>query len=155
MAPTNPNTGTRVKVLLAIDASPTSLDVLDIGQDLLGEDDQIIVLNVATNDPPALSPIGLLVQDPHEPTGDPDRTITDRRENAQLTADTAAELLDADTALVLEGNPGQRIVDAAVEYNVDLIIVGTGEKGAIARFFQGSVSRFVLDNAPCSVLIAR
>ncbi len=70
-------------------------------------------------------------------------------------ANTAADIVDADSALVLEGNPGQRIVDAAVEYDVNLIIVGTGEKGVIARFFQGSVSRFVLDNAPCSVLVAR
>ena len=57
--------------------------------------------------------------------------------------------------MVWEGEPGQSIVDAAAAEQVDLIVVGTHGRGAVGRLFIGSVSDFVLRNAPCPVLVVR
>lgn len=57
--------------------------------------------------------------------------------------------------MVWEGEPGQSIVDAAAAEQVDLIVVGTHGRGAVGRLFIGSVSDYVLRNAPCPVLVAR
>lgn len=57
--------------------------------------------------------------------------------------------------LVWTGDPGESIVAAAEAEAVDLIVVGTHGRGAIGRLFLGSVSRYVMRNAPCAVLIAR
>ena len=57
--------------------------------------------------------------------------------------------------LVWEGEPGPAIVDAAVSEQVDLAIVGTHGRGAVGRLLIGSVSEFVVRNAPCPVLVVR
>ena len=59
------------------------------------------------------------------------------------------------TFMVWEGEPGQSIVDAAAAEQVDLIVVGTHGRGAVGRLFIGSVSDYVLRNAPCPVLVVR
>lgn len=57
--------------------------------------------------------------------------------------------------LVWEGEPGPAIVDAAASEQVDLAIVGTHGRGAVGRLLIGSVSEFVVRNAPCPVLVVR
>jgi nucleotide-binding universal stress UspA family protein len=57
--------------------------------------------------------------------------------------------------LVWEGEPGPAIVDAAASEGADLIIVGTHGRGTVGRIVLGSVSDYVVRNAPCPVLIAR
>jgi nucleotide-binding universal stress UspA family protein len=57
--------------------------------------------------------------------------------------------------MVWEGDPGQSIVDAAAAEQVDMVVVGTHGRGAVGRLLIGSVSDFVLRNAPCPVLVVR
>lgn len=57
--------------------------------------------------------------------------------------------------MVWEGEPGQSIVDAAAAEQVDLVVVGSHGRGAVGRLFIGSVSEFVVRNAPCPVLVVR
>jgi nucleotide-binding universal stress UspA family protein len=57
--------------------------------------------------------------------------------------------------MVWEGEPGQSIVDAAAAEQVDLVVVGTHGRGAVGRLLIGSVSDYVLRNAPCPVLVVR
>jgi len=53
------------------------------------------------------------------------------------------------------GDPGQQIVELAGEINADLVIVGHGRRGVIARWFQGSVGKYLLDHLHCSMLVGR
>jgi nucleotide-binding universal stress UspA family protein len=56
---------------------------------------------------------------------------------------------------VEEGDPKSKIVDYAMHWNADLIVVGShGRKGA-ERFLMGSVAETVARHAPCSVEIVR
>jgi nucleotide-binding universal stress UspA family protein len=58
-----------------------------------------------------------------------------------------------------QGRPEREIVNCAAEWNADLIIIchrsQYGNKPAIGPKSVGHVARFVLDHAPCPVLLAR
>jgi len=58
--------------------------------------------------------------------------------------------------LVVESrHVGHGLVDYAATNRSSLMVVGDRGRSAIARFLIGSVSRFVLHHAPCSVLIVK
>jgi nucleotide-binding universal stress UspA family protein len=50
---------------------------------------------------------------------------------------------------------GTAITDFAEHHHSDFLVVGDTERGMLGRLFLGSVSRFVLRHAACSVWIAR
>jgi nucleotide-binding universal stress UspA family protein len=56
---------------------------------------------------------------------------------------------------VLKGDPKIAILNDADRWGADLIFVGTHGYNAVERFWLGSVSRAVILNANCSVVIAR
>lgn len=58
-------------------------------------------------------------------------------------------------ALMLEGDPAERILGAAEEEGVDLIVVGNKGMTGARRFLLGSVPQKVMEYAPCDVLIVR
>lgn len=53
------------------------------------------------------------------------------------------------------GSPAQRIGEAAVSLDADLIVVGSRGRGAVATALLGSVAASLTDHAPCPVLVAR
>lgn len=62
-----------------------------------------------------------------------------------------------DVQTVIEyGSPKAIIAkDLPAEYGVDLIMIGATGLNAIERVFIGSVSEYVIRNAPCDVLVVR
>jgi nucleotide-binding universal stress UspA family protein len=53
------------------------------------------------------------------------------------------------------GKPAEEIMKVAASHRADLIVMGAKGLGAIARFFLGSVSTRVVQQASCSVLVVR
>lgn len=53
------------------------------------------------------------------------------------------------------GHPAQHLLAFAENHHIDHIIVGHLGKSAIKRWLVGSVSRQVIDHAPCSVTVVR
>ena len=54
------------------------------------------------------------------------------------------------------GSPKVQIAkDLALEKEIDLIMIGATGLNAVERLFIGSVSEYVIRNAPCDVLIVR
>jgi len=53
------------------------------------------------------------------------------------------------------GDPAQEIMDASVEDEADLIVVGSHGRTGLERLLIGSVARKVVTHAPCSVLVVR
>jgi nucleotide-binding universal stress UspA family protein len=78
------------------------------------------------------------------------------QEHEALAARTAARLratgLQAESQ-VEDGSPAHRIVEMAVSWHADLIVLGTHGQTGLKRLLFGSVARAVLYHAPCSVLI--
>lgn len=59
------------------------------------------------------------------------------------------------TILVKEGNPGEEILSVLKKERVDLVVLGTRGISGIKRFLLGSVSEWLVQEAPCPVLVAR
>ncbi|GJL64977.1 MAG: hypothetical protein NPIRA04_36310 [Nitrospirales bacterium] len=58
-------------------------------------------------------------------------------------------------SLVKKGYPGEEILKLIRTKGIDLVVLGTRSYSKVAGFLLGSVSQWVLQEAPCSVLIAR
>lgn len=56
--------------------------------------------------------------------------------------------------MLVEGVPGQAIVDTAADLGADLIVVGSHGASGLERVLLGSVSEFVVRHARCPVLVA-
>jgi nucleotide-binding universal stress UspA family protein len=52
------------------------------------------------------------------------------------------------------GDPAVEIAAYAHEIDADLVVLGHTSKGMLTRWFQGSVGAKLLDDLPCSLLIA-
>jgi universal stress protein A len=82
--------------------------------------------------------------------------VRDRREQvAQALVERGRSEGVAVSFLVWEGDPGDMIVEAAEAEHADLVVVGSHGRGAVGRFFLGSVSEHVVRRAPCPVLVVR
>jgi nucleotide-binding universal stress UspA family protein len=57
------------------------------------------------------------------------------------------------TALVVAGEPADSLVDATVEHNADLLVVGSKGMHAAVRFLQGPVAKKVSSRVACDLLI--
>ena len=56
---------------------------------------------------------------------------------------------------VEEGDPKSTIVEDAVRWHADLIVLGSHGRKGVDRFLMGSVSEAVARHAPCSVEVVR
>ncbi|TWT42011.1 Universal stress protein family protein [Phycisphaerae bacterium RAS1] len=54
---------------------------------------------------------------------------------------------------VARGLPAAQIVDFVRAQAIDLVVMGTHARGVVKRLFLGSVSKTVLENAGCAVLM--
>ncbi len=64
----------------------------------------------------------------------------------------AATLIDAE---VVRGSPGDVLLEQVRRHNIDHIVIGHTERGALARWLLGSVSGEVLERAHVPVTVVR
>ncbi len=57
--------------------------------------------------------------------------------------------------LVLDGDPGPALCRLAAETDASAVIIGSRGRGGLRRALLGSVSDYVVRNAPCSVIVSR
>ena len=67
----------------------------------------------------------------------------------------AGQGLTSHYQLIVEGNPADEILRLADKMGADLIAMGSHGRTGVLRLLMGSVSRKVLDQARCPVLIVR
>ena len=77
-----------------------------------------------------------------------------RERLATMVTDEERRTLRVETALVA-GNPFLEIIRYAKANDVDLIVMGTHGRGAIAHILLGSVAEKVVRKSPCPVLTVR
>jgi nucleotide-binding universal stress UspA family protein len=58
-------------------------------------------------------------------------------------------------ARVVENEIKAGILDAAAEWNADLLIVTSHSRRGVAKFFHRSVAQAIVHEAPCSVLVLK
>jgi len=89
-----------------------------------------------------------------------DATIESEIEKAEKALSRAEEIAaehdyEVETDLVQAREVGPAIVDEAMERDVDLIVMGFGYKKRFGIFNLGRVIPYVLEEAPCRVLLYR
>lgn len=81
--------------------------------------------------------------------------IQEKHARVQCEQVLAAAGLSQARVVLLHGNPASEITKAAADENVDLVIVGTHGRGALAHILLGSVAEKIVRAAPCPVLTVR
>ena len=77
------------------------------------------------------------------------------KQMAERVSDEDFRELRATTTIIVHNSPAAAIVDYAKQHAIDLIIVGTHGRGAVAHVFLGNVAERVVRSAPCPVLTVR
>ena len=78
-----------------------------------------------------------------------------RQQLDALLSDEDREVLRATSVVVTNNTPALAIVEYAKNHRVNLIVMGTHGRGALAHLFLGSVAERVVRIAPCPVLTVR
>jgi nucleotide-binding universal stress UspA family protein len=138
-------------IMVATDFSPTSKEALEYGR-MLAERFGAPLHLVHVCEQPAMAAAwsegySLMLADLQE----------EIRKEAELRL---ASMISPDwkfpvTTEVLTGSPARRLIDAAREHNVSLIVMGTHGYGGLAHMVLGSVAERVVRTAPCPVLTVR
>jgi nucleotide-binding universal stress UspA family protein len=141
------------KILVATDFGETSEAALMYGRDLArGFDATLDVLHVVQN---AYTQFGTEAYVSVLP--DLQRDVEDAAKTRlqALLSDEDRTALHATPVILTSGAPASAIVDYANEARIDLIIMGTHGRGALAHMLMGSVAERVVRTAPCPVLTVR
>ncbi len=141
-------------ILVATDFGEAADSALTYGRELAGRFDATLhVLHVAEN--VYITAFGAETYASFAP--DLQRDI---EQNAQKRLNEA--VLDSDGSgphtvpvVMTSSSPAFAIIDYAREHNIDLIIMGTHGRGALAHLLMGSVAERVVRLAPCPVLTIR
>ncbi|MBM7711011.1 universal stress protein [Enterococcus xiangfangensis] len=59
------------------------------------------------------------------------------------------------TSQILAGNPKREIVELAKELETDLIVMGSTGLGALSLLLVGSTTAYVVNQAPCNVMVVK
>jgi nucleotide-binding universal stress UspA family protein len=85
-------------------------------------------------------------------------TLTDRAQTEELAERGRAIARERGVGKVvvqaLEGDPSRALLEAAKDFDADLIVVGSKGLTSHAHFILGSVASSVAHHAPCDVLVA-
>lgn len=140
------------KILFAIDGSEQAYNAVKSAVKLFKlKDKEISIISVKEN--PELLPMEATL----------DRNWLDSIEKQQKIHASKAinkvkvimehENILVQNEIILTGNPAQQIIDFAEKEKIDLIIMGARTKTDLSKLLLGSVSKRVLENVNCDVLV--
>ena len=147
-------------LIVATDGSDLAIHAASVGLSLTKRADKLLVVCAVD-----------LVEPFEDATGHAAPTITVEQAEASnrdakaegdaAVAATAEALLDMDYApgqvetLVVGGHGGPALCRLAAEVGAAAVIVGSRGRGGLKRALLGSVSDYIVRNAPCSVIVSR
>jgi nucleotide-binding universal stress UspA family protein len=133
-------------ILIATDGSAGARAAVDEGLDF-AEETGADVLFVAIRQPSSA-----VLGDPYWQQGLSNELARLRPALQEAVAEADSRGVNADYDL-LEGDPGERILELARSRDVDLIVIGSRGLGTVASVILGSVSKRVLHDADRPVLV--
>jgi nucleotide-binding universal stress UspA family protein len=142
-----------MRVLLAIDGSASSASACHLVGSLNWPEGTVIQIVAAVHEP-LRDVLGTAAVRHAEPT-----QATDADHSLEAALDQAAATVEAPGRIVcrtlLTGRPATVIVDEALAFRAELVVVGSRGLGPLKSMLLGSVSAEVVDHAPCPVLVVR
>ena len=137
------------KILVAVDGAPISAHAADIAAELV---------QLAGAEMAFVHVIDAELVNAADTGIQPDVFVASAKEDARKLIDDFRKRLPQQMAaldFVPIGAPHTEIVNAARDWPVDLIVIGSHGRGGIKRALLGSVAESVMRNAPCPVLVVR
>ena len=139
------------RILIAIDGSRPADAAADAGLDLARDlDAQVAFVFVVEPPVPFAVETGVPVE---VLTADSRRFAKGLLVEVQRRAET--RLKGKPLEMIVEGRPAEMILQAAIGWKADLIVVGSHGRGGLKRLALGSIAELVMRHAPCPVLVVR
>lgn len=138
-----------MKIVAAVDRSPFSDKVADMVIRLAPRNSSLLLIHVAPREPDML---GKQIRR-KVITDDVPEELRDRRELLdRLCAGFRKHRIKCET-LLIRGNPGPTIVQEAMRWGGELVVMGSHGRGKLYRKMMGSVAQSVFDSRSLPVLI--
>ncbi len=142
------------RILLPTDFSEVALPAVACARELtLAFDAELHCLHVVDDSYQYWGAIGPETLPIGPPPDDMVRAATERL--SRFCAEHLGQLKNPPTNFVAFGRPFAEIVTYAREKEIELIVLGTHGRGAIAHVLLGSTTEKVVRKAPCAVLTVR
>ena len=148
-----------MKILIATDGSDASKSIVEAACGAIADPENTTVKIIS-----AIEPLAPMTAEPFAISaqyyGEIEAQATKHAE--EFTSDAAERLkricpnvADVSSEVFRSVGAARAIVEAAREWDADLIVVGSHGRGFWSRALLGSVSNAVVHHAPCSVLVVR
>lgn len=140
------------KVLLTVDGSEYSINAVKHAINLFDlKDKEIYIINVKEN--PELLPMEATMDRNWLESIEKQQKIhaTKAINKAKMILENAQ--IPTQNEIILTGNPAQKIIDFTEKEKIDLVIMGARTKTDLSKLLLGSVSKRVLENVGCDVLV--
>ncbi len=154
-----------MKILIALDDSDSSHDAVQFANELLGLDadggaanHEVLILHVTRSVLPFAYVADPLTGGIVYPEALPMVMEAQAAEDAseEVAIHEVASEFDGDPAVLIEhGDAGRTICAVAEDHKVDLVIIGTRDRGAWSKLWHPSVSDHVVRHSVCPVLVVR
>jgi|tagenome__1003787_1003787.scaffolds.fasta_scaffold20971183_1 nucleotide-binding universal stress UspA family protein len=141
-------------VVVCTDGSDLADRAAHAGLARLRDGAEVIVVSVIAEDDPTLV-LGAGLAGGTETPEEYERLNAVRRAEGVAAVDRLVEGLGPRSVRreLLTGDAGAAVCDFAADVGADVIVLGTRGRGGFKRALLGSVSDYVVRNAPCSVLV--
>jgi nucleotide-binding universal stress UspA family protein len=154
--------GLMTTLIVATDGSNLAIQAAGAGLSLTKPVDEVLVVSVADLVDPSLA---------EDATGHAAASMTyeevetnhrEARAEGRAAVEATAQALRKQDSVpariqtrVIEGDPGPALCRLAADVGASALIVGSRGRGGLKRAFLGSVSDYVVRNAPCPVIVSR
>ena len=149
-------------LIVATDGSDLAIQAAGAGLALTHPVDEVLVVAVADLVDPSLAEDAsghAAASMTHEEVEASHReTRAEGRAAVEATAEALRKLDSVTSPLqtrVIEGDPGRALCQLAADVGASALIIGSRGRGGLKRAFLGSVSDYVVRNAPCPVIVSR
>jgi len=143
-----------MKVLVGVDDSTESRDALQTAFSFFGADAEFVIAAISERIPyfysasfaGGFATSGMQLGEEFDLAA----------EAAKQRATEAAEALPDDAEVATDfGRAGSALSRLAAEHEVDVVVIGSQDKTVWQRLLDPSVGRYLIDHAPCPVLVVR
>ena len=141
-------------IVICTDGSEIAMKAALAGRSLLRDDATIILVTVLEDDDPTLVTGAGMAGGVMSAEEFDALNAARRSEGDDAIGQLVATLGVTGTRTeLLRGRPGPAVCEFAEEVSASLIVLGTRGRGGFKRALLGSVSDYVVRNAPCSVMV--